>query len=223
MNTTNKVIVIGAHGQIGQHLVQKLADSERCQPVAFVRDAAQKTDFSGTGADVIVGNLEDSVDSLSAQFDGAQAIVFAAGSGADSGAEQTLTVDLEGAARSIEAAENAGVGRFVMISAAGADDRTFWDDAGIKPYYIAKHHADRVLRESKLDYTIVRPVRLNNEAGTDHVAIAENNDVPGEEIPREDVAGVIAQLLTQPVNPRTTITISSGKAAIENALGDIRS
>jgi uncharacterized protein YbjT (DUF2867 family) len=223
MNTTNKVIVIGAHGQIGQHLVKKLADSENNQPVAFLREASQESDLPCTGTEVQIGDLEDSIDSLSAQFDGAQAIVFAAGSGADSGAEKTLTVDLEGAVRSMEAAEKAGVNRFVMVSAAGADDRAFWDDAGMKPYYIAKHYADRALRHSKLDYTIVRPVQLTNEPGTNHIAVAERDDTLGEKIPREDVASVIAQLLAQPGNTRNTITISSGKAAIENALGANRS
>ncbi|MCA1764250.1 MAG: NAD(P)H-binding protein, partial [Flavobacteriales bacterium] len=138
MNTLNKILIIGAHGKIGQHLTKKLADSDDYNPVAFLRKESLKSDFSDIDTDTVIGDLEESIDSLSQKFKGCDAVVFTAGSGGSTGAEKTLAIDLDGAVRSMEAAKKAGIERFVMVSAAGSDNREFWDKADMKPYYVAK-------------------------------------------------------------------------------------
>ena len=58
----------------------------------------------------------------------------------------------------------------IIVSAAGSDDRAFWDKADMKPYYVAKHYADEMLKHSNLNYTILRPVMLTDNDGTDDSA-----------------------------------------------------
>ena len=52
--------------------------------------------------------------------------------------------------------------RYVMLSAMGADRPDSWSDE-MKPYYEAKAEADKIVSESGLDYTIVRPGHLTDD------------------------------------------------------------
>lgn len=86
-----------------------------------------------------VASLESSMDVIAATMKGFDAVVFTAGSGGKTGFDKTLEVDLDGAVKSMIAAEQVGVKRFVMVSAVHAGNRERWNASGIKPYYIAKH------------------------------------------------------------------------------------
>lgn len=218
MNTLNKVLIIGAHGQIGQLLTKKLADSDDYNPVAFLRKEGQKSDFSDVETDMVIGDLEESIDSLSEKFKGCDAVVFTAGSGGSTGADKTLAIDLDGAVRSMEAAKKAGIGRFVMVSAAGSDNREFWDKADMKPYYVAKHYADEMLRATDLDYTILRPVRLTNDEGTGRFKANNSPEGLNQEISRADVAEAIVYLLNNDSTSGKTIEISNGEESIQDAI-----
>lgn len=187
-----KVFVIGANGQIGHQLVEKLHESNEHEVTAMVRKEEQLEDFKSKGYNAVLGDLEGSVDELQTAIDGMDVIVFAAGSGGNTGADKTLLIDLDGAAKSIEAAQaNGKVKHFVMVSALKAEDRSAWPDS-MKPYYVAKHHADRLLEESGLTYTIVRPGKLTDEEGTGRVQAGK---VDTGEIPRADVAAFLAHVI----------------------------
>lgn len=218
MNTLNKILIIGAHGQIGQLLTKKLAESDDYNPVAFLRKEGQKSDFSDVETDMVIGDLEESIDSLSEKFKGCDAIVFTAGSGGSTGADKTLAIDLDGAVRSMEAAKKAGIERFVMVSAAGSDNREFWDKADMKPYYVAKHYADEMLRTTDLDYTILRPVRLTNDEGTGRFKANNSPEGLNQEISRADVAEAIVYLLNNDSSSGKTIEISNGEESIQEAI-----
>jgi len=218
MSTPKKILIIGAHGKIGQLLTKKLAASGDHQPVAFLRKEEQKSDFKDIDTETVIGDLEDSIDGLAAKFKGCDAVVFTAGSGGSTGADKTLTIDLEGAVRSMKAAEKAGIDRFVMVSAAGADVRELWDKAGMKPYYVAKHYADEMLRATNLDYTILRPVKLTDDEGTGRFKAASGPKGLNEEITRADVAEAIAYLLNDESSFGKTIEISNGEESIEDAI-----
>ena len=189
-----KILVIGANGKIGTHLCKKLRDHEAFIPVAMIRKEEQKEKFSGDGIETVTGDLEDSVKNLSGLCTGFDAIVFTAGSGGKTGADKTLLIDLDGAVKSMEAAKAAGVQRYVMVSALQAHNRENWNTS-IKHYYAAKHYADKELMRSGLDYTILRPGRLTDEPGTGKVSLSKNLPERGS-IPREDVASVIVEVLS---------------------------
>lgn len=138
----------------------------------MIRKQEQADEFSNDGVESVVADLEGTVDEIKEAVNGSDAIVFAAGSGGSTGSDKTLLIDLDGAVKAMEAAEQAGIKRFVMVSALQANNRENWNEA-LRPYYVAKHYADKMLIESQLDYTIVRPGGLLNDPGTGKVKVGE--------------------------------------------------
>ena len=103
-----------------------------------------------------------------------------------------------------------------MVSAYKAYDRESWKESPIKPYFVAKHYADRELRASNLNYTIIGPGILTNEPGTGKVAVGEI--VEKTSIPREDVARVVVACLDEEKTYKKTIELVSGETSVEEAL-----
>ncbi|MFJ7746782.1 SDR family oxidoreductase [Peribacillus sp. NPDC097295] len=210
-----KVFVVGANGQIGKHLVTLLKESKEHSVRAMIRKEEQKKVFEDIGVESVVVSLTGTVEEIAKAANGCDAIVFAAGSGGSTGADQTLLVDLDGAVKTIEAAESLKVKRFIMVSAFQANNRENWSDA-IKPYYVAKHYADRALLHSDLTYTIIRPGGLVNEPGTGKVTAAEK--LERGSIPREDVAETILASLTEEHTYNRSFDLISGETPIADAL-----
>ncbi|MFC4736070.1 SDR family oxidoreductase [Bacillus daqingensis] len=189
-----RVLVIGANGQIGRHLVKLLKDSDKHEVRAMVRKQEQADEFKADGIEAVLADLEGPVSDIAAAADGCDAVVFTAGSGGSTGADKTLLIDLDGAVKSVEAAEEAGAARFLMVSAIQAHNRSNWSEK-IRHYFSAKHYADRMLMNSSLTYTIVRPGGLTNDSGSGKVKAAEN--LERADIPREDVAAVLYAALDE--------------------------
>ncbi|MFF2853761.1 SDR family oxidoreductase [Peribacillus sp. NPDC058002] len=213
-----KVFVVGANGQIGKYLVDLLKDSPEHSVRAMVRKEEQSKHLEKKGIESALVSLTGSVDEISNAAKGCDAIVFTAGSGGSTGADQTLLIDLDGAVKTIEAAENLGINRFIMVSAFQANNRENWNEA-IKPYYVAKHYADRALLQSDLNYTIIKPGGLVNEPGTGKVAAAE--ELERGSIAREDVARTIFASLTEENTYKRSFDLISGDTAIAEALRKI--
>lgn len=213
-----KVLIIGAHGKIGRIVAQKMKDSAQFNPTTFIRKEEQKAFFDAMEVPVKVASLESGVDEIANTMNGFDAVVFTAGSGGKTGFDKTLEIDLDGAVKSMIAAEQAGVKRFVMVSAYLADERSRWDASGIKPYYIAKHFADKELKQSSLDYTILRPVRLTDEEGTGKVTINAIPEKIQKTIPREDVATTILEVLSHPETIRKIMVMSTGDTPVGEAI-----
>ncbi|MGG4265908.1 SDR family oxidoreductase [Peribacillus simplex] len=213
-----KVFVVGANGQIGKHLVDLLKDSPDHSVRAMIRKEEQRKYFEKNGIESAVVSLTGSVDEIANAAKGCDAIVFTAGSGGSTGADQTLLIDLDGAVKTIEAAENLGIDRFIMVSAFQANNRENWNEA-IKPYYVAKHYSDRALLHSDLIFTIIRPGGLLNEPGTGKVTAAE--ELARGSISREDVARTIFASLTEENTYKRSFDLISGDTVIAEALRNI--
>lgn len=209
------VLVVGANGQIGQKIVQQIQESDEHSVVAMVRKNEQKERLEKEGVEAILANLEDSVDNLANALSGIDSIIFTAGSGGSTGADKTLLIDLDGAIKMMEAAEQAGVERFLLISAIGADNRETWSEE-IKSYYVAKYYADKALERSSLNYTIIRPGALVNEPGTGKVWAG--TDFEYGKIPREDVARVVVASLVAEPTYRKAFNLLSGDTGIKEAV-----
>ena len=188
-----RVAVVGANGKIGQQLVELLHNDAEHEAVALVRKEAQQKQWQDKSVEARLADLEGTVAQLADALVGVDAIAFTAGSGGNSGDDKTLLVDLDGAVKTMEAAQAAGIKRFVMVSAWQANNRENWADE-LKPYYAAKHYADRELMRSDLEWTIVRPGALTDDKGSGRVDIGEQ--LPSGKIPREDVAHVLLGCLT---------------------------
>ncbi|AKD02942.1 SDR family oxidoreductase [Pontibacter korlensis] len=210
-----KVLLIGANGQVGQHIVDMLQDNDLHSLRAMVRKEEQAQELQKRGIEAVLANLEGSVDELAKAMEGCDAVVFSAGSGGSTGYDKTLLIDLDGAAKAVEAAEKAGIKRFIMVSAIQAHRRENWSEE-LKPYFVAKHYADKVLEASSLNYTIVRPGGLLNEPATGKVKVAE--DLERGSIPREDVAAVIIRSLTEEKAFRRSFDLVSGETPVAEAL-----
>jgi uncharacterized protein YbjT (DUF2867 family) len=209
------VAVVGANGKIGKHLIKLLQESEEFSPRAIVRKVEQAESFQKEGIQSSLIDLEGTVEHIAEGLDGAHAVVFTAGSGGNTGSDKTLLVDLDGAVKTMEAAKQAGVERFIIVSAHQAHRRENWNES-LKPYYAAKHYADKALEQSGLTYTIIRPGGLLNEEGTGQVAAAEN--LSRGSISREDVAKTIFASLTEEKTYNTGFDLIAGNDSIEEAI-----
>jgi uncharacterized protein YbjT (DUF2867 family) len=145
--------------------------------------------------------------------------VFAAGGGPNSGAARKLTMDRDGSILLADAAEAAGVRRYLMVSAIGTDDYEPDSDEVFQIYLRAKSEADANLRARDLDWTVVRPGGLTNDPPTGLIRIGSSTG-PGT-VPRADVAAVLAYLLKSGAAVRAQFELISGDTPIAEALAGL--
>src|SRR5688500_7908971 len=200
------VLVAGGHGKIALRLLRLLA-AKGHRARGLIRESGQAADLEALGTVAVLGDLEADA-SLAAYVQGADVLVFAAGAGPGSGPQRKRTVDLGGAVKLADAALAVGVARYVMISSIGAD-RPEAASGGMRPYLEAKAEADRYLMASGLDYTIIRPGSLTDDPGTGRVRVPTELGGRGE-VPRDDVAAVIAAVLDAPNTIGVTFELFSG-------------
>ncbi len=206
-----KVLVAGSHGKVGRHLVRLLAEAGH-EAMAMIRDDSQALEVESFGGTPVVADLEGDP---APAAEGSDAIIFTAGGGPGSGAAKKETIDRQGAVKLIEAAKSYGIRRYVMVSAMGADDPESGPE-GMRPYLKAKGQADDALRESGLDYTIVRPGRLTDDPAAGRVDAATSLGRRGE-ITREDTARVLVATLTAANTHGKTFEVLAGDTPIEEA------
>ncbi len=209
-----EVAIAGAHGKIGT-LLGKLLVEQGHTVLGLIRNPDQEGDLQAIGVEPVICDLEGG-DDVAEAVAGVDAVVFAAGAGSGSGAERKRTMDLEGAVKLIEAAKAEGIARYVMVSSIGAGNPPAEGGDVFGEYLRAKAGADRALQASGLDYTIVRPGRLTDEPGSGLVEVGEGLD--RGEIPRADVAAVIAAALVTANSIGKTFELISGQTPVEDAV-----
>ena len=196
-----RVVVAGAHGQVARRLVRLLA-SRGDDVVGLVRNPDHVVDVLADGGRGVVVDLEAaSVEEVAWAVADADAVVFAAGAGPGSGVARKDTMDRGGAALLADAAERAGVSRYLLLSSMGVE--RVRDDAvpeGVDDVFVAylraKLAAEDDVRARDLDWTVLRPGRLTDDEGTGEVLLA--SAVPPGDVTREEVAAVIVELLDDP-------------------------
>lgn len=209
-----RVVVVGGHGQVALRFGE-LASS-RHDLVGLVRNPDHVADLEAVGMTAEVVDMEEvSVDGLAELIRGFDALVFTAGAGPGSGVARKETVDYGAAVASVDACEAAGVSRFVMVSAMGTDNPP-QDDSVFSVYLRAKARADAYLMESSLDWTVLRPGRLNNDPPTGQVRLSRH--VPRGRVSRADVAAVIAALLERDNTIGSILELVGGDTPIAEAI-----
>lgn len=213
-----RVAIVGAHGQVARHLIEELRRRGH-EVVGLVRNPAYRAELEELGAEVRLLDIEQSdADAFAAAFEGCEAVVFAAGGGPDGNKERKRTVDLEGSLKSIEGARKAGIDRFVQVSAISVDDPLPADTGEVwRAYVEAKRDADIALRESGLDWTIIRPGRLTDDPPTGRVSLGE--DVARADVTRADVAAVLATVLDTPSTVGKQWNLVNGDVPVAAAVG----
>ncbi|WP_413601505.1 NAD(P)H-binding protein [Curtobacterium sp. Curtsp57] len=222
-----KIAIAGGHGQIALLLARLITEAGH-EAIGIVRNPAHVSDVEQTGAAAIVADLEQlDDDQLALRLRGVDAVVFAAGAGPGSGAERKLSVDRDAAALLADAAERAGIDRYVMVSAMAADTYDpelaivpAKDDAAVFQVYLrAKAEADADLRARNMRWTIVRPGGLLDTPPQGTIAVGST--VPRGSIPRADVAAVVLHALLDDTAVGVQFEVTSGNTPIPAALAAI--
>lgn len=225
MTDQNRIVILGGHGKVALLAAPKLKAAGYGVD-SIIRNPGHGDDVRAADANPVVLDIESAdVDAMAAAFKGAGAVVFSAGAGGGS-PRRTHAVDYEAATRAMQAAEQAGVKRFVMVSYAGADGDVHRLDPSdsFYPYAKAKHDADARLRESALDYTILGPGLLTLEPATGKIQRTETvgADFPDDQrvTSRDNVAEVIAHVIRTGAASRQTVNFYDGATPINEAIGE---
>ena len=187
-----KILVVGASGRVGGDLVKQLLADDH-QVIGTTRQKEKL--FNNDNYTQLDLDITASKESIERQLDqDIEAVYFVAGSGG----KNVLEVDLHGAVKTMQAAQDKGIKRYIMLSSVFSLETEKWDEnpgiADLKEYYISKHYADHwLVNNSSLDYTIVQPGALKERAGTGKITI---NDTSSGENAIEDVATTLAAVLT---------------------------
>ena len=216
-----RVVIAGGHGKIAL-LLERLLAARGDQAVGLIRNPAQVAEVRKAGAEAVICDLEAaSADDVAVLLSGADAVVFAAGAGPGSGSPRKDSVDRAASVLMADAAERAGVRRFVQVSSMGAGraPRSGSDEVWAA-YITAKTAAEADLRARDLDWTILRPGGLTNAPATGKIRLAPP-PVPRGTVPRADVAAVIAAMLDNPGTGNHTLELTSGDSPVVAAVDSI--
>ncbi len=210
-----RVVVIGGHGRTGILIVQALLKAGH-QVVATIRNPRHMVDLVKLGAETVMMELETSpLELIMHSMEGAEAVVFAAGSAEGEGS----ALDRKGTLRTVRAAEKAGVRRYLSVSAIGASTGLSIRgmSAEMQDYYKQKRAAARHITTSSLEWTILEPAELIDEKGSGKVT-ASLEALDGEPIARADVAAVVVAVLEDTKAVGKAIQLGGGTARVETAL-----
>lgn len=221
MSDTNdqviRVFVVGITGGVGRLLAGKLTTNGD-EVSGLVRTSEQRASLSRDGIRAVVGDLATmSVSDLVDAFRGHDAVIYSAGSNGGR-RDVTTTVDGEAVGRAAEAAREAGVARFFLVSVLPESwrDRDLDDD--VEYYFAVKKGAEVLLTRSDLDWVILRPSLLTDAPGRGTVSMG-----PAElhnEISRDDVASALTELVHEPRIRRQILELNTGATPITDAVHD---
>jgi len=224
-----RVVIAGAHGRIALLLGRLLAERGD-EVVGIIRNPGHEQDLADAGVRAAVLDLESaSVADVATVLTGADAVVFSAGAGPGSGAGRKDTVDRAASVLLADAAQAAGVRRFLQVSAMGVESvrgksvpatADLDGDDVFTAYLIAKLAAEDDLRGRPLDWTILRPGGLTDEPGTSQVTLAPS--VPPGSVSRADVAVVLLALLSAPAAVAKVLELVAGEDPIADAIATLR-
>ena len=212
------VAIAGGHGQVGRRLARLLAErGDRVR--GLIRNPDHAGDLRADGAEPVLCDLE-AVDAaaVAEAIAGADAVVFAAGAGPGSGAERKFTMDRDGATKLLDAAREAGVARYVIVSSVGAESPPAGDDV-FGAYLRAKAEADAAVTASDRDWTVVRPGPLTDDPGTGRVRLAI--EPFRDAVTRDDTAAVLAAVLAEPRSAGLIVYVANGDEPVEDALTEV--
>ena len=206
-----KVLVIGANGNTATRVVRLIKKETSHEPIAMIRNTTQRVKFDKLGVTTVLGDLEYPIDHA---IMGCNAIIFAAGSGSQTGKDKTVLVDHIGAIRSMVTAQVHGVKRYVMLSTINAEETS---NSRIAHYHKAKAFADRHLIDTNLDWTIVCPGGLRDEEGNGLVSVHSDLFLEGITT-RDNLAASLVSCLELPNTIGKRFSLIEGKTPIKEAL-----
>ena len=193
------ILVLGATGGTGRLIVSQ-AVARGYDVTVLVRSAEKASVLEG--AKLIIGDARDEI-ALRQALKGRDAVISALGTAASPFREVTF---LSSATRTLVSAMKAEqVSRLICITGIGAGDSAghggFLFDNVIFPLLLRNVYADKnrqeaIVRESGLDWVLVRPSVLNDKPGRDSIrALTDLSNFHGGTISRENVARFVLDQL----------------------------
>ena len=213
----SRVTVLGGHGKVALLAAPLLVDDGH-DVTSVVRNPDHVADVEATGATAAVLDVENSsAEQIADLVRGSDVVVWSAGAGGGS-PERTYAVDRDAAIRSMDAAAQAGVGRYVMVSYFGAGpDHGVPEDNGFYAYAEAKAAADEHLKTTDLAWTILRPSSLTLESATGHIETGDG--VQAGQASRDNVAHVLRSVVAHPdTTARRIIAFNDGAQPIDEVV-----
>ncbi|EEU30881.1 NAD dependent epimerase/dehydratase family protein [Limosilactobacillus coleohominis 101-4-CHN] len=209
------VLVVGAHGQTGRQVVAQLKENAAFKPIAGVRSQSLVKEFTDQGVEARLVDVRQPVAEIKKSLEDVDAIVISIGGG--------WMIDLDGKVKVYQAAEQAGIKRVVLVSAGAIQH--FHDEKKLEwmsqweEYSAAMYYADLLLRQSSLDYTIVRPENLTNEPKTGKITVGDY--LPHNYTSRANVAAVIVASLESDNAVRKAFDVEDGTTPVGQAIDEI--
>jgi uncharacterized protein YbjT (DUF2867 family) len=203
------ILLVGSTGALGQRVAELLR--QRGEPLrALVRPSTDASGLEALGAEIARGDLLDRA-SVRAACEGAQTVISTATAMSTllegAGGPSIREVDEVGAAGLVDAAEAAGVERFVYVSYAGVE-------AGIGfPLERAKAATEARLRRSRMLTAVIRPDAFQEihltavgqfDLGRKRVGVLGRGESPCRFVSREDVAALVTAVALEPQPPALT-------------------
>lgn len=213
-----RVFIIGITGKVGGLLSASLRDAGM-DVTGLVRSRKQQEAQADRGVATGIGDIgELSAEELARTMGSVDAVVYAAGSNGGP-THVTDAVDDRGVRTALRATAATRSGRFVLVSVFPESWRERDLTAAEEHYFAVKKRADVAVTRSRVNWVILRPSLLVDEPGSGHVSMgpAEVHD----QIPREDVAQVLADLLRQPGINRQILEVNRGDTPIAEAVGAV--
>ncbi|KMY55146.1 hypothetical protein AC623_15455 [Bacillus sp. FJAT-27231] len=204
------VIVIGADSQVGQFVIRNLMERGH-QSIAVINEENKVHDMKKLGASKVEANGRED---FTAAFSECDAVIFISDSSPNTGAGKTVLVDHQAVLDAVQAAQQNGVKRFIMMSAVRVGEGPTSSDEMIG----AKDKPDEWIKEEAIVHTIVRPARMTDEPGRGKVAIADSITEGDQTIPREDVAALLVAVLESETALNQVFEVASGDMAIDEAV-----
>ncbi|OAV61551.1 NAD(P)-dependent oxidoreductase [Enteractinococcus helveticum] len=221
----SKVMIIGGHGKVAQLATPLLVQAGHTV-TSIIRNPGQEDTIRTLGAIPMVFDIEQADrEEFAEAFRGQDAIIWAAGAGGGN-PDRTYAVDRDAAIASIDAAQQVGANRYIMVSYLGSSlDHDIPNDSPFYPYAQSKAIADDHLMQSELDWTILGPgtltlddpsdsIRRVGRMASDTLAEGENRDTS-----RANVAHAILSALTSDKSIRTVVDFVDEDTPINHVFG----
>ncbi|TLS36982.1 NAD(P)H-binding protein [Pseudalkalibacillus caeni] len=203
-----KVAVMGASGSVGEHVI-KFLSRKNYESVAVINETNKTEEMKKLGATEVAVSNDEHFEEAFADCD---AVIYVSGASPNAGETKTVLVDHRAVIDSVKETKKQGIDRFVFLSAIRANEPEDSDSRTTG----AKDEPDELLRQEGLTYTIIRPSHLVDKPGSGKIEAAESVSSEGE-IPREDVAAVLVEVLENEATYKQTYEVTAGDTRIEEA------
>jgi uncharacterized protein YbjT (DUF2867 family) len=178
------VLILGATGSVARFAIDIFLATTDARLTLYARHARRLKGLDPARARIVEGDVLDRA-TLNEAMAG-QDVVYA-----------NLAGDLEAMAKSIvRAMDDAGVRRLIWISSMGIYDEVPGQHAGsvLDPY----RKSARIVEESDLDYTILRPAWFTNADEIDYETTQKGEPFRGSEVSRKSIASLVVKLAQSP-------------------------